>query len=126
MSRYLALGGVLAVAFLCLTLAHHPTPASVAQESELLSGEALRVAIDPETGELKHLPPDPDVRGLNMNRSVEGLTEVVHADGSASVDLQGRFQCYITASIDADGKVTYGCDHDSHTTNQAAAAAPTH
>ena len=124
MSRYLALGGVLAVAFLCVTLTHHTPSASIVQAPEQVQGEAMRVAIDPETGTFKHVPAEPNLKGLNMNRSVEGLTQVIHPDGSASIDLQGRFQCYVTASVDADGKVDYGCDHADH--NKQASEAPTH
>ena len=44
------------------------------------------------------------------SRSSEGLVEVEHADGSKSIDLQGRFMSVMVA---ADGGKTASC-HTSH------------
>ena len=72
------------------------------------------VAIDRATGRLR--PPTPEERkalaaGLKnmLNRSTEGLTEVQHANGAKSVNLQGRFQSIAVASVNPDGSVRERC-----------------
>src|SRR5262247_440807 len=55
------------------------------------------VQIDPQTGQIRPLTPDEARRlaeGLKQmaNQSTAGLNQVRHADGSVSVDLEGRFQ----------------------------------
>jgi hypothetical protein len=47
------------------------------------------------------------------SRSGEGLVEVEHADGSKSIDLQGRFMSVMVAAPGADGSQTATC-HTSH------------
>lgn len=77
-------------------------------------GAALRVQLDPETGEF--VP----VTGLDkaeldrqmkqkLNRSPDGLHEVHHPDGRVSVDLEGRFQSLSVATTDSAGNVRSGC-----------------
>ena len=44
-----------------------------------------------------------------LNRSSEGLVEQKHADGSVSMDLQGRFQNVTVARVNEDGSVTTSC-----------------
>ena len=44
-----------------------------------------------------------------VNQSNEGLKEVHHADGSVSMDLQGRFQSVALARKAENGKVTQSC-----------------
>jgi hypothetical protein len=43
------------------------------------------------------------------SRSDEGLVEVLHADGTVSVDLEGRFQHVLVKSSGADGSASYAC-----------------
>jgi hypothetical protein len=50
-------------------------------------------------GSLKHL----------LNKSTEGLVEERHADGSVSVDLQGRFEHVTVARKNQDGTVSQSC-----------------
>lgn len=55
------------------------------------------------------LPPIPaematEIRKLS-NRSYEGLTEEKHADGSVTIDLQGRFRSVTAAVRGPDGKI---------------------
>ncbi len=45
------------------------------------------------------------------SRSDEGLTAVEHADGSVSVDLQGRFQSLLKVQRTDDGTVSTSCNH---------------
>ena len=44
-----------------------------------------------------------------VNQNTEGLKEVHHADGSVSMDLQGRFQNVTLAKRSADGGITQSC-----------------
>lgn len=44
-----------------------------------------------------------------LNQSTDGLEHVRHADGSVSVDLQGRFQSVVLAKKSGDGNVTQSC-----------------
>lgn len=76
----------------------------------------LRIYRDAETGVVG--PPTPAEAAAvvphaeqDLNWSTTGLTEVRHADGSASVDLQGRFQEYLVARKDANGRVQRTCVH---------------
>lgn len=83
---------------------------------------ALRVTIDPETGALA--PGGPSTKAMApglqkmLSRSTTGLREVVRPDGSAGVDLQGRFMSASIARLDANGKVETTCVEDA----EAAAA----
>ena len=72
------------------------------------------VEVDSQTGQIKQLTPDEARKlaaGLKqmVNRSTEGLVEVHHADGSASTDLEGRFQNVTVARVNNDGSVTQSC-----------------
>jgi hypothetical protein len=44
-----------------------------------------------------------------VNQSTEGLVETKHADGSVSVDLDGRFQNVTVARINKDGSLEQSC-----------------
>jgi ribosomal protein L25 (general stress protein Ctc) len=46
---------------------------------------------------------------LRDNKSTEGLVEVRNADGSVSMDLQGRFQNVTIAKRNDDGSVSTAC-----------------
>ncbi|PYS72005.1 MAG: hypothetical protein DMF69_08765 [Acidobacteria bacterium] len=75
------------------------------------------VQVDPQTGNIKPLTPEEAQQlaaGLKtmLNRSTEGLEEVHNADGSVSVDLQGRFQNVTLARTNEDGTVERSCVDD--------------
>jgi hypothetical protein len=44
-----------------------------------------------------------------ISRSADGLFEVFHRDGSATIDLQGRFQEFSFVRIGADGRLIFSC-----------------
>jgi hypothetical protein len=72
------------------------------------------VQVDPQTGQIKPLTPEEakqlaDGLKVMLNRSTEGLIPVQHADGSVSMDLQGRFQNVAVARTNTDGSVTQSC-----------------
>lgn len=87
------------------------------------------IAYDPETGRLG--PPTVEqLLALNprernaVSRSLAGLIQVHHPDGSVSVDLQGRFQEFAVARIGPDGKPVLTCVEDSASVRRALSPAP--
>jgi hypothetical protein len=72
----------------------HEVDSQTNQNPELTPEEAQKMA----TG-LKQL----------INKSTEGREEVQHPDGSASIDLDGRFQNVTVAKVDRDGNLTQSC-----------------
>lgn len=72
------------------------------------------VQVNAQTGQIKPLSPQEaqqlaeGLRGM-LNRSSEGLVPVREADGSLSMDLQGRFQNVTVARINEDGTVSESC-----------------
>ncbi|HEY6807069.1 MAG TPA: hypothetical protein VI306_26055 [Pyrinomonadaceae bacterium] len=72
------------------------------------------VQVDPQTGQIKPLTPEEAKQladGLKtmLNKSTEGLEQVKNADGSVSMDLQGRFQNVAVARVNEDGTVEESC-----------------
>ena len=72
------------------------------------------IQIDTQTGEVRPLSPQEAQKlaeGLApmLDRSTDGLVQVRHADGSVSMDLQGRFQDVVVARINTDGTVEQSC-----------------
>lgn len=72
------------------------------------------VPLDSQTGQVRPLTQEEAQRlaaGLKelANQSTDGLQSVRHADGSVSMDLQGRFQNVAVAKLDEDGKLTQSC-----------------
>lgn len=70
--------------------------------------------IDTVTGPTTPLTADEAQRlaaGLKemINESTEGLKAVHHADGSVSVDLEGRLQNVAVARINEDGSISQSC-----------------
>ena len=94
------------------------TPGAVAENSGkqyiTVKVAGREVQVDPQTGQIKPLTPQEAKRladGLKvmLNQSTEGLVEVHHADGSVSMDQQGRFQHVMAGRIEADGTLTQSC-----------------
>src|SRR5438132_5970500 len=72
------------------------------------------IQIDTQSGQIKPLTPQEAQKlaeGLApmLDRSTDGLVQVRHADGSVSMDLQGRFQDVVVARINTDGVVEQSC-----------------
>jgi len=94
------------------------TSVQVAKESKenfvtvKVAGQDVRV--DGQTAQLQPLTPEQARKlaaGLReiINQSTEGLVQVRQADGSVSIDLEGRFQNVAVARVDRDGSVTQSC-----------------
>jgi hypothetical protein len=72
------------------------------------------IPLDPQTGQVRPLTQEEAQRlaaGIKqlVNQSTDGLQSVKHADGTVSMDLQGRFQNVAVAKLDEDGKLTQSC-----------------
>ena len=72
------------------------------------------IQVDPQTGDIKPLTPEEakklaDGLAPMLDDSADGLVQVHHADGSVSMDLQGRFQNVAVARINADGTIEQSC-----------------
>ena len=72
------------------------------------------VVVDRQTGQARPLTPEEASRladGIKqlVNQSSEGLVQVRRADGSVSMDLQGRFQNVLLAKKEDDGTISQAC-----------------
>lgn len=72
------------------------------------------ILINPQTGEIKPLTQEEAQRLANdlapmLDNATDGLTQVQHADGSVSMDLEGRFQNVTVARVNSDGTVDQSC-----------------
>ena len=72
------------------------------------------IQLNSQTGEMKPLTQEEAEKlaaGLKpmLNQSTEGLVQVQHADGSVSMDLQGRFQNVTVARMNQDGSLSESC-----------------
>lgn len=72
------------------------------------------VVIDRQTGQARPLTQEEARRlaeGIKqlVNQSSDGLVQIRRADGSVSMDLQGRFQNLMLAKKEADGSISQTC-----------------
>ena len=75
---------------------------------------ATEIPLDPQTSQVRPLTQQEAkelAAGIKelVNQSTDGLQSVQHADGSVSIDLQGRFQSVAVAKRNEDGKLTQSC-----------------
>ena len=73
-----------------------------------------QIPVDGQTGQIRPLTQEEAqelAEGIKqlVNQSTDGLELVRHANGSVSIDLQGRFQSIAVAKRDEDGKLTQSC-----------------
>lgn len=89
------------------------------QTASNTSANSLRANVQqtsfvPQTGQIKPLTQEEaqklaeEIKQL-INQSSDGLKTVQHADGSVSMDLEGRFQSVAVAKRDEDGTLTQSC-----------------
>lgn len=132
MSRRSLIGIAAAAAILvtgvvtALSMQHGKTPKAQVEEGRLqVSNKSHRnyvtsnaagqiVVVDRQTGQARPLTADEARRladGIKqlVNQSSEGLVQVHHADGSVSMDLQGRFQNVMLAKKEDDGTISQTC-----------------
>jgi hypothetical protein len=90
------------------------TSSPIATKSTFVKGGGQDAQVKTETGQIKALTPE-EARKLAagfkqmVNQSTDGLVQVRHADGSVSMDLEGRFQNVAVARVNKDGSVTQSC-----------------
>ena len=77
-------------------------------------GGGQDIQVDTQTGEIKPLTPQEAQQLANglapmLDNATDGLVQVHHADGSVSMDLQGRFQNVAVMKVNTDGTVEQGC-----------------
>jgi hypothetical protein len=82
---------------------------------EVAFQSGLVVVRDAETGELR--PPTAAemarIAGFRaINESSAGLVEESLADGGVKVNLEGRFESFLTVHVTPDGKRVYACNDD--------------
>lgn len=91
-----------------ITLSSQPRTYVTANEAGMV------IAIDRETGKARPLTLDERQRLVDgirqlISQSTDGLVQVRHADGSVSMDLQGRFQSFMLAKREDDGSLSQAC-----------------
>jgi len=90
---------------------------AVASSSEAPGTASMRAYLDPETGKvtvgvMTSSPEELDADTQNaLRRDTEGLQVVRHADGSESMDLQGRYQSVSLVHVDENGVKTMCTDN---------------
>jgi hypothetical protein len=103
------------------SVASSVTPTPVASTKPATTGKYVTVKVagrdvqvDSQTGQIKQLTPEEakqladGLKGM-LNKSTDGLVQEQHADGTVSMDLQGRFQNVTVAKVNPDGSVTQSC-----------------
>jgi hypothetical protein len=121
---------VLAVAVAVALSTTRNSPSAQATQVDAPGTASMRAYRNPETGGIDiGMAPvaaptlDPDTQNA-LRRDTRGLVEVRHADGSVSMDLQGRYQSVSVARIDAAGRVTVCTDDVDRATDALHRAAP--
>lgn len=72
------------------------------------------IQFDTQSGEIKPLTAQEAEKLANglapmLDDSTDGLVQVKHADGSVSMDLEGRFQSVTVARVNTDGTIDQSC-----------------
>lgn len=108
-------GAIVAAALaLGAMLVHRHTVTAAHAAAPSPATAAMRVAIDPETGQIG-LPSSEDAKALAMPAEPQGEAPVrVLADGTTQIDMRGRGLTYAVARVGADGKVATGCATDAN------------
>jgi hypothetical protein len=94
----------------------NPTPTNAARTRTYITRRVAGqdIQIDTQTGEVKPLTPQEAqqlAEGLApmLDNSTDGLVQVNHADGSVSMDLEGRFQNVTVVRVNTNGTVEQSC-----------------
>src|SRR3954462_11642005 len=101
-----------AFALALVSIASAQTASNSASSTSVVAGQT--VAIDKATGKLRQPTPE-EAKILSAgiakmtNRSTDGLVVKHHANGSKSIDLQGRFQSVSVAKMNPNGTVDETC-----------------
>ena len=90
------------------------SPSSKQRNYVTANAAGMVVVLDRENGTMRALTADEAqhlAEGIKelLNQSTDGLIQVRRADGSVSMDLQGRFQNVMLARKEDDGTITQAC-----------------
>jgi len=96
-----------------------PTPVTSTRSATTGKYVTVKVAgrdvqVDSQTGQVRQMTPEEakqladGLKGM-LNKSTDGLVQEQRADGTVSMDLQGRFQNVTVAKVNPDGSVTQSC-----------------
>jgi len=93
--------------------------ASEAGGAESVATKAIRVVVDPETGEIISVPfRETEVLSAPLakalSRSTEGLVVFDLPNGGKGVHLNGRFQHALMVRVKSDGSLETVCTNHSH------------
>jgi hypothetical protein len=88
--------------------------AKEADQPDADSAAGSTAAFDTATGKLRALTREEaraliDAMAPSLNQSAEGLSPVLHPDGTVSMDLQGRFESVSLARVRTDDSVATRC-----------------
>jgi len=88
--------------------------AAMAGDESVQGAAGMKVYVDPSTGQITHTPP-PNAATMSLSpaeqnafsRSDQGLVQIPNAGpaGGVKVDLQGRFQSPLIATVGPDGRL---------------------
>jgi hypothetical protein len=73
----------------------------------------MRVAVQPETGDLVPAPADAELGDLGLPKPVGDPVVRTLPDGSLHADLAGRFGTFSVAHVGPDGRIVEDCLSDS-------------
>jgi hypothetical protein len=90
-------------------------PEPAAPVSRLAAGSAMRIA-DPSTSEIPASAPGAPMLSVEemqelARREAEGLVTIRNADGSETLDHEGRFTDFSVVRVGPDGRPVYTCAH---------------
>jgi hypothetical protein len=79
----------------------------------------MRVYVDPETGRLVSAPVTDEQRAAaaaasTFSQDSSKATEAVATDGSKMFLLNGQFELALSANVDANGELQFGCNDAEH------------
>jgi len=85
---------------------------------------AMRVAIQPETGDLVPAPADPQLDGLGLPKPTGDLVVRQLPDGALRADISGHYMSYSVARLSPDGGIDQTCVSDPRTVRELMQAPP--
>jgi hypothetical protein len=114
--RALLLGAGLALlaagAWILATSTAAPNPAAAPQPEPPAGTAAMRVAIQPETGDLVPAAAGPELDALGFPKPSGDLVVRQLPDGALRADISGHFMSYSVAHRSADGSIDQTCVSD--------------
>jgi hypothetical protein len=111
---------LLACAVMVVALSPSFTHESAANVASAPGASAMRVYLDPETGAVSSTPTADATFEIeaaldnSLRHDTQGLAQVTKADGTTSINLDGRYNDVMVVRVDANGKQEF-CTGDVKT-----------